>query len=383
MQVFKAFFKILNKNKLSMMIYLGIYMALTIVMTQSASESDTTDFSQVSMDIGVDNQDKGELGEALVEYLSKENNIKDIPKEREELLDTMYYREMQYVIVIPEDFTEKFIAGEREEALEGTVVPGNSTAFLAEMEVDEFLKTLGMYVDGGFSPDKAAEQTLLDMQKESRVEFLSREDAKEKPSAYYFFQYVPYIFLCIMLVSLSVVLMAFNDKDMDARNKCSSMSFFQRNLQMILGSIGIMLLEYAFFMVLAFVMYPDYMKSVAGVLSAVNALVYMLVCLSIAFFVGRLARNDGELNMMANVIGLSFSFLGGAFVPLEIMSEGVKKVSKFVPSYWYVIANNDIWKVESIKDAGDIYKNFLMTGAFAVAVIAAAMVVNRLKARSA
>jgi len=143
MQVFKAFFKILNKNKFSMIIYMGIYLALTIVMTQSASESDTTDFSQVSMDIGVDNQDKGVLGEALVEYLSKENNIKSIPKEREELLDTMYYREIQYVLVIPEDFTERFIAGEREEALEGTVVPGNSTAFLAEMEINEFLKTLG------------------------------------------------------------------------------------------------------------------------------------------------------------------------------------------------------------------------------------------------
>lgn len=383
MQVFKAFFKILNRNKLAMVIYIGIYMALTIIMSGSGASSDTSDFSQVSMEIGVDNQDKGELGKALVEYLSKENNIKDIPKEREELLDAMYYREMQYVLVIPEDFTERFLAGEREEVLEGTVVPGNNTAFLAEMEVNEFLKTLGMYVDGGFAPDKAAEQALLDMQEEARVEFLSQENAREKPAAYYYFQYIPYIFLCVMLVSLSAVLMAFNDKDMDARNKCSSMSFFQRNLQMILGSIGIMLLEYAFFMVLTLVMYPDYMKSVAGILSAVNALVYMLVCLSIAFFVGRLVRNDGELNMIANVIGLAFSFLGGAFVPLEIMSEGVKRVSRFVPSYWYIMSNDAIWKVESLADAGDIYKNFLMTGAFAVAVIAAAMVVNRLKARSA
>lgn len=383
MQVFKAFFKILNRNKLAMVIYIGIYMALTIIMSGSGASSYTSDFSQVSMEIGVDNQDKGELGKALVEYLSKENNIKDIPKEREELLDAMYYREMQYVLVIPEDFTERFLAGEREEVLEGTVVPGNNTAFLAEMEVNEFLKTLGMYVDGGFAPDKAAEQALLDMQEEARVEFLSQENAREKPAAYYYFQYIPYIFLCVMLVSLSAVLMAFNDKDMDARNKCSSMSFFQRNLQMILGSIGIMLLEYAFFMVLTLVMYPDYMKSVAGILSAVNALVYMLVCLSIAFFVGRLVRNDGELNMIANVIGLAFSFLGGAFVPLEIMSEGVKRVSRFVPSYWYIMSNDAIWKVESLADAGDIYKNFLMTGAFAVAVIAAAMVVNRLKARSA
>lgn len=383
MQVFKAFFKILNRNKMAMVIYIGIYMALTIVMSSSGASSDTSNFSQVSMEIGVDNQDKGELGNALVEYLSRENNIKDIPTEREELLDAMYYREMQYVLVIPENFTQNFLSGEREEALEGTVVPGNNTAFLAEMEINEFLKTLGMYVDGGFAPDKAAEQTLLDMQKESRVEFLNQENTGAKPAAYYYFQFIPYIFLCVMIVSLSAVLMAFNDKDMDARNKCSAMSFSKRNFQMILGSIGIMLLEYAFFMGVALVMYPDYMKSVNGMLSAWNALVYMLVCLSIAFFVGRLVQNYAELNMIANVIGLAFSFLGGTFVPLEIMSEGIKKVSGFVPSYWYTVANEAIWKVESLADAGDLYKNFLMTGAFAVAVFAAAMVVNRLKARTA
>ena len=110
MQVFKAFFKILNKNKTTMIVYMVVYLALAFILSFNGQKSDTSNFSQVCMEIGVDNQDKGKLGEALVSYLEKKNDIKEIPKEREELLDAMYYRNIQYVLIIPEDFTEKFLA---------------------------------------------------------------------------------------------------------------------------------------------------------------------------------------------------------------------------------------------------------------------------------
>lgn len=381
MQVFKAFFKILNKNKTAMIVYMVIYLALTFVLSSNGQKNDTSDFSKVCMEIGVENQDNGKLGEALVAYLEKENEIKDIPKEREDLLDAMYYRDIQYVLIIPEDFTEKFLAGEREEVLEGTVVPGNNTAYLAKMEIDEFLQKLGMYIDGGYEPEQAAQKTLDNMEKESKVEFLSVEDSGTKPAAAYFFDYIPYIFLCIMMVSLSCVLIIFNEKNLDARNRCSSMSFFQRNLQMVLGSLGIMLLEYGVFMLVAWIMYPNYMGSFRGILSMGNALAFMLVCLSIAFLVGRQAKDDAQLNMFANVVGLAFSFLGGVFVPVDLMNKGMQKVAKYVPSYWYVSSNNNIWKIKSLSKAGDIYRNWLVMLAFAVAVFAIALMINRLKAR--
>ena len=381
MQVFKAFFKILNKNKTTMIVYMVVYLALAFILSFNGQKSDTSNFSQVCMEIGVDNQDKGKLGEALVSYLEKKNDIKEIPKEREELLDAMYYRNIQYVLIIPEDFTEKFLAGERDGVLEGTVVPGNNTAYLAGMEIDEFLQNLGMYIDGGYDPEQAAQQTLDTMSKESKVEFLSVSDKEEKPAAAYYFNYIPYIFLCVMVVSLSNVLMIFNEKNLDARNRCSAMSFFKRNLQMILGSVGIMLLEYGIFMVVAWIMYPNYMGSFRGILSMGNALAFMLVCLSIAFLVGRQAKDDAQLNMAANVIGLAFSFLGGVFVPIDLMNKGMQKVAKYVPSYWYVSSNNNIWKIKSLSEAGDIYRNWLVMLAFAVAVFAIALMINRLKAR--
>lgn len=381
MQVFKAFFKILNKNKTAMIVYMIIYLALTFMFSFNGQKDDTSDFSQVCMEIGVDNRDKGELGEVLVSYLEKKNDIKEIPKEREKLLDAMYYRNIQYVLIIPEDFTEKFLAGQREGVLDGTMVPGNNTAYLAKMEIDEFLENLGMYVDSGYEAEEAAKKSLDTMSKESKVNFLNVEDGEEKPAAAYYFDYIPYIFLCIMVVSLSSVLMVFNEKNLDARNRCSAMSFFKRNIQMILGSAGIMLLEYGIFMLVAWIIYPGYMKSIRGFLSMGNALAFMLVCLSIAFLAGRQAKDDAQLNMAANVIGLAFSFLGGVFVPIDLMNQGMQKVAKFVPSYWYVNSNNNIWKIKSLSEAGDIYRNWLVMLAFAVTIFAFTLMINRLKAR--
>lgn len=383
MQVFKAVFKIINRHKLSVFIYIAIFFVLTLLISGNGAENDQTNFSKVSLQFGVDNQDKGELGAALVEYLSRSNEIKEVPSDHEKLLDQMYYQEVEYVLIIPEDFTEKFLEGERDGVLQGTVVPGSNANYLTQTEITKFMETLGMYVDGGFEVEEAVKQTLSDLEEESEVKFLDAADGQQRPAAYYYFQYMPYIFLCILIISLGEILMAFNKKDMEARNKCSSMSFIQRNMQLILGSIGLAFIEYLLFMVAAFVMYPDFMSSMKGCLSALNALVYLLLSLSIAFFAGRLAKNDGELNMMANVIGLGFSFLGGIFVPLEFMSEGVRNVAKFIPAYWYVQSNDIIYKLESFSEAGEVFKNCLVIMAFAVAVFAAALVVNRMKARTA
>ena len=140
-------------------------------------------------------------------------------------------------------------------------------------------------------------------------------------------------------------------------------------------------MEYGVFMLVAWIMYPNYMGSFRGILSMGNALAFMLVCLSIAFLAGRQAKDDAQLNMAANVIGLAFSFLGGVFVPIDLMNKGMQKVAKFVPSYWYVSSNNSIWKIKSLSEAGDIYRNWLIMLAFAVAVFAIALMMNRLKAR--
>ena len=144
MQVFNAFFKVLNKNKGQLVLYVVIYLSITLLMGNMAQDNEEQAFSGVSLDIGVENKDQGMLGEALVEYLNGSHNLRRIPDNKEKLQDAMYYGEMDYVLEIPEDFSEKFKNKEWEGLLEGTIVPGSNSAYLIENEIEGFLKTAAM-----------------------------------------------------------------------------------------------------------------------------------------------------------------------------------------------------------------------------------------------
>ena len=42
--------------------------------------------------------------------------------------------------------------------------------------------------------------------------------------------------------------------------------------------------------------------------------------------------------MVANVAGLGMAFLGGVFVPLSMLGDGVIKIAHLIPAYWYIRA---------------------------------------------
>ncbi|MCI8484849.1 MAG: ABC transporter permease [Lachnospiraceae bacterium] len=382
MQVFKAFFKILYKNKMTLFLYIGIYLALTLLICKLMGTEGEMEFSNVSLDISVENRDQGELGEALVDYLGIHNHLKDVPEGREALQDAMYYEEIDYVLVIPEDFTRQFLKGDSEGLLEGTIVPGSSTSYLLENEVENFLKTAAMYLRSGVTMEQAMEWTRKDMEEKPEVRFLEQTAGQQLSDRYYFFQYIPYVYLILMILGVGAVVKSFKNKDLEARNKCSSMSFLKQNLQIFLGCMVYMLVMNMIFLLMAVLNTGEDMLSLQGFLSGMNAVVFSLCALSVAWFVAQFARNTAVLNMMSNIFGLGFSFLGGVFVSLEFMGEGARQAAKFTPSYWYVIANYDIQKVKDLAEAGTVYQSFRMVLVFAAAFFAAGLLVNRMQIRS-
>ena len=45
-------------------------------------------------------------------------------------------------------------------------------------------------------------------------------------------------------------------------------------------------------------------------------------------------------SVIRNLLGLGMAFLGGVFVPQNMLSDEVLAVARFLPTYWYVRANN-------------------------------------------
>lgn len=382
MQLFKVFFKILNKNKGQLIMYTVIYLSLALLMSSVMKEQAEEEFTGVSLDIALENKDQGKLGAALEQYLGERHRLKEMPKGKEALQDAIYYEEIDYVMVIPEDFSEKFAAGDRENLLEGTVVPKSSSSYLAEHDMESFLKTADMYVSAGFTMEDAVSFTLEDMEEKGKVEFLNQEDGQPLSGGFYFFQFIPYIFVTMMILGVGVVIKTFQNKDLSARNKCSAVPYLQQNLQILLGCLVYMLVVYAVFMVMAGCNTGDYLFTPQGILSAINALLFAVCALCLSWFAVQFAPNTAVLNAMSNVFGLGFSFLGGVFVSLDVMGETARKIARFVPSYWYVIANQDIQKVNGFSDAGTIYKSYLMVAMFSLAFFAAGLLANRMKVKS-
>ena len=184
-----------------------------------------------------------------------------------------------------------------------------------------------------------------------------------------------------MLV-LGPVLIAFQKKDINARNKCSSMSFFTRNMQLVLGSITITMLEYIILMIVVMMLAPNYVFSVKGILCMLNAFIASLLALALTYFVSQLITKEQTLDMMSNVLGLAFAFLGGIFVPTEMFGKSVLKVAQFIPTYWYVKANDAIQTITSLSNLPkDIYHGFGIQIAFIAAVMSMGLWNKRMKAR--
>ena len=382
MQVFKAFFRILYKNKASLLMYIAIYLGITLIVSNVMQEDGKTEFSRISLDIGLKNEDKGCLGKSLEKYLESGNQLMDVPKKKEDLQDAMYYQEMDYVLLIPEDFTEKFREGEWEGSLEGTMVPGSSSAYLVEQEIQSFLKTVSMYLKAGCSMEQASAWSLRDMEQKPKVQFLENGSSQELPGGFYYFQYIPYVFLIMMILGVGASMKSFRDKDLAARNKCSSMSFLKQNLQIFLGCMVYMMIVYLVFMVMALVAVGEYMFTFRGFLNAANAFFFAVCSLSVSWFAVQFAKNTAALTILSNVFGLGFSFLGGVFVSLDFMGEGARKLAKCTPSYWYVTANQEIQKTASFAEGGKVYQSFLMVLMFSLAFFSAGLLANRMKVKS-
>ena len=115
-----------------------------------------------------------------------------------------------------------------------------------------------------------------------------------------------------------------------------------------------------------------------------NSLAFLLVAASIAFLVGNLAKSDVAISALTNVIGLGMCFLGGVFVPPDMLSEGVQKFSRFLPSWWYVRNVNLLGLRQGALSAADtqlIGESLLIQIAFAAAIFAITLFLLRQKGR--
>lgn len=98
-----------------------------------------------------------------------------------------------------------------------------------------------------------------------------------------------------------------------------------------------------------------------------NLAVSVLWTLGLTYLVSAVVKKENALSMASTVLALAVAFLGGMFVPLGFMGDGIKMVSHFVPSYWYVTALDLIDAGKAGTNAAELLGRFGMQAAFMAA----------------
>lgn len=378
MTVFKGFLTITKRNINMMFLYIAIFLGIAIA-AQNLTGDNKSGFKQVSLNIAVIDHDNGELARGLADYLGQYHNLVALPDDPSVIQDRMFYREVYYVATIPKDFETRCLYGE--EQLPVTKVPGSSSGYYVDQQINTFLNDVRIMTDSGFSLSNAIADVMEHASDTAEVTLLDKNGfGGERPSHAFMFQFIPYILISILCYCLSSIMIAFYNQDVRRRMLCSAIPARSQNLQLVLGYIVIGLAVFGICLAMPILLYREtFLKDPNLPYYLLNSFFMTLVALALAFLIGTLVRREELISAIVNVVSLGMSFLCGVFVDLDVLNKGVRTFAQFLPVYWYETANNLLANNSSLSRAqtAALYTDYGLQLLFAAAILGVAMVLLR------
>lgn len=338
MTIFKTYLKILSQNKLIVIIY-TIILLFFGAFNMKTSDSNLN-FTATKPDILIINHDSNTaLTTNFIEFLTQHNNIKDITPEEDSINDALFYREVNYVIYIPKNFSNA-ILNHKNPNLE-IKSTGDYNASLAEMLTNRYLSLATIYAKYYKTEKEIITHLNSTLDKDVPINLTTKLDTDTLSRTNFYFNFASYTILAGCVYIISIIIASFKERNIAKRTIISGTNYRTLNRKLLLSSSLLALTLWFLYCLLSFVLLGSSMFSIRGMFYLLNSLVFTLCALSLAFLISNLTSNKNAINGLVNVIALGSSFLCGAFVPLDFLPPGVLKIASFLPSYYY-IQNNEL-----------------------------------------
>lgn len=381
MQVFKQYFKIVRKSAFwSLAMYAFIFILMSILFSSSENSSPSA-FETTKCSVAIINEDHSTLAENLEGYIKANSKVIHIENTEESIRDSLFFRESEIVITIPKGFGAAFTS-ENPIELQTKSIPDSTSSVFVKNMVNSYLTTANLYLQGLeiSDMDKIDELVQQDLAIETSVNITTKINSVERTGLSFYFNYLAYPMLCMLLLGVSTVSNIFNSKDLKMRNLCSPISLSKFNLQLFLGHVTLTLSIWMIFIIIASIMFPGEMLTLRGWLLTANSFIFTLTALSLSFFIGNISTKT-SVYAISNCVALGSCFLGGAFVPQEMLSDFVIKLSVINPVYWYIKINDklstlSIFNLETIKPV--VFESLILL-AFTLAFISIALLTVKQK----
>jgi ABC-2 type transport system permease protein len=381
MQVFNAYLKIIRRNLPMLSVYIIAFLTVTVILQLSGGGNNIASFTKSIPKISIVNEDGATpLLTGLADYLAENAELVQLGENPDAQQDALFFRKADTILYIPEGFTASFLRGE-DASIQKRSVPDAPAGLYADMLTDAYLNTARLYArHSGAEQKEIAAHTLSDLSHEADVKTLSFGGAiHERNSVVPFFNAASYAVLSLLILGVSTTLLVFRETGRLQRTQCSPLPMNRIHLQSLFANSLYMLAVWLLLALCAITVIGGVMFTAQGALFLLNMLILSLVGLSISYLIGTLIKTRSAQSAVANTLALGMTFLSGGFVPQSLLGEQVLSVARFLPTYWYVRANESIG-VLHLMDASTIMPIvycYLIQLGFAAAMVSLTLVLSR------
>lgn len=351
MTVFKTFLKVLNRYKGMVILY--TVMLIVFGGLNMKSNNQTTDFIATKPSVLIINNDENVgLTKGLIDYISENSDVKNIENNDDSINDALFYREVNYIIYIPENFRKDILSGKNPEILVKST--GDYQANLAEMMVEKYVKLANVYIKGLYENESVEKESEIIekiknvLNQNTEIQITTKLDTTNLAKLSRYYSFANYTLLAGVIFVICTILSSFKNEMVNKRTIISSTNYKKHNLQLMLANSLFAICLWGLYIIVSFILFGNAMCSLHGLLYGINSFVFVLCTVSIAFLISSLVKSKGGINGIVNVVALGSSFLCGSFVPTQWLPDYVIKIAHILPSYWFIHNNELIQNIEVV-----------------------------------
>lgn len=381
MTVFKTFFRIVNKLKPTIILYTVLLIIFGAVNMKTSDNN--INFVNSKPDILIINQDvnKG-LTKNLIDYMKKNSNIVKVENNEEKINDSLFYREVSYVIYIPKDYRKNVLLGKNPKL--DIKKTDEYDAHLSEMMLKRYIKLQNIYNEEAGSEDELITLINDNINDDVNVKITSKVDTSKTYNIAYYFNFASYSILAIIIYIICLVLCSFKEESISKRINISSINYKSHNNKILLASIVFSSIVWLLFVIIGVTIVGDIMFSIRGLISIINSFIFTFCALTLSILISSITNNKNAISGIVNVIALGSAFLCGAFVPAEYLPDSVLNFAHILPAYYYINSNDLLKNIDviNISSMHPIIINMIIIIIFSILFIILNNIVTRKKRKS-
>ena len=270
-----------------------------------------------------------------------------MPEDTEKIKEALYDGAIDYLLVIPEGFTDSL--QEEREYLDLFSYPSSfgGVATSIEMKIISYVQNWErIALTFGGNPqgtDLTRALKLLDEVLAVDVEIYTHAgrttevENEQLTGLAYYLSFLTYIISAVGFLIVGRAIVARENPLTRRRDIVSGFAEGRRTVQLFAASYLSVALVWLIMIVVCFFMVGwNVSRLEATPLMLLSSFLHMLAMVSLALFLCHLFPTDSAVSFMSNLVSLFLAFSSGTFVPAEFLWEPFHKMSSIFPTYWDV-----------------------------------------------